>query len=102
MKIDDMARNLIKLSGLTPDVDIPIVYTGLREGEKLYEEVLMDEEGLQDTAHKRIFIARPIEMDDVHFTEQLEKLKSVCDADPQSVKQAVSEIVPTYQVRENP
>ena len=102
VKIDDMARNLIKLSGLIPDVDIPIVYTGLREGEKLYEEVLMDEEGLQDTAHKRIFIARPIEMDDTRFTEQLEKLKSVCDADPQSVKQAVSEIVPTYQVRENP
>lgn len=102
VKIDDMARNLIKLSGLIPDVDIPIVYTGLREGEKLYEEVLMDEEGLQNTSHKRIFIARPIEMDDEHFQQQIRNLKKLYDADEISVKTAVSEIVPTYQVQENP
>ncbi len=97
VKIDDLARNLIKLSGLTPDVDIPIVYTGLREGEKLYEEVLMDEEGLESTAHKRIHIAKPIQMDDVCFWQQLEGLKKLCNADVENVKKAISEIVPTYK-----
>ncbi len=102
VKIDDMARNLIKLSGLTPDVDIPIIYTGLREGEKLYEEMLMDEEGLQDTAHKQIFIAQPIDMDDECFRQQLSELEKQCDADIATVKKAISAIVPTYQIRENP
>ncbi len=64
VRIDDMARNLIRLSGYTPDIDIPIVYTGLRPGEKLFEELLMSEEGLQDTANELIHIGHPIEMDD--------------------------------------
>ncbi|MBQ8600686.1 MAG: polysaccharide biosynthesis protein, partial [Clostridia bacterium] len=63
VKIDDMARNLIRLSGFTPDVDIKIVYTGLRPGEKLYEELLMDEEGMKTTSNKLIHIGKPIEMD---------------------------------------
>ena len=67
VKIDDMARNLIRLSGYTPDVDIKIVYTGLRPGEKLYEELLMDEEGLKETENKLIHIGKPIEMDDDWF-----------------------------------
>ena len=72
VKIDDMARNLIRLSGYTPDVDIPIVYTGLRPGEKLYEELLMDEEGMQETDNELIFIGKPIVMDDEDFKEKLE------------------------------
>ncbi|MBR2619400.1 MAG: polysaccharide biosynthesis protein, partial [Firmicutes bacterium] len=71
VKIDDMARNLIRLSGYTPDVDIMIEYTGLRPGEKLYEELLMAEEGLQDTANELIHIANPIDMDDDKFKAQL-------------------------------
>ena len=74
VKIDDMARNLIRLSGFTPDVDIKIVYTGLRPGEKLYEEMLMNEEGLQETANKLIHIGKPIEMDDDWFLEKLHQL----------------------------
>ena len=68
IKIDDLARNLIKLSGLRPDVDIKIKYTGLRPGEKLFEEKLMSEEGLQTTANHLIHIAKPIEMDTKAFT----------------------------------
>ena len=75
VKIDDMARQLIRLSGFEPDVDIPIIYTGLRPGEKLYEELLMDEEGLQDTANRLIHVGRPIDMDDEAFCRQLAALE---------------------------
>lgn len=78
VKIDDMARQLIRLSGFEPDVDIPIIYTGLRPGEKLYEELLMDEEGLQDTANRLIHVGRPIDMDDEAFCRQLEVLERAC------------------------
>ena len=71
VKIDDMARNLIKLSGYTPDVDIMVEYTGLRPGEKLYEEMLMDEEGLESTENSLIHIGKPIEMDDEWFRVKL-------------------------------
>ena len=71
VRIDDMARNLIRLSGFKPDEDIQIVYTGLRPGEKLYEELLMDEEGLKETDNKMIHIGRPIEMDDAWFQQKL-------------------------------
>ena len=77
MKIDDLARNLIKLSGYTPDVDIPVVYTGLRSGEKLYEELLMNEEGLQKTENSSVFIGKPIEFDDDLYFQQLEELKEL-------------------------
>ena len=70
MKILDLAKNLIRLSGYTPDVDIPIVFTGLRPGEKLYEELLMNEEGMQDTPNKLIHIGKPIEFDMERFEEQ--------------------------------
>ena len=96
VKIDDMARNLIRLSGFEPDVDIPIVYTGLRPGEKLYEELLMDEEGLQDTENQLIHIGKPIEMDDAIFVQQLKKLEVACAENAVNIKQLVAEVVPTY------
>ncbi|MBO4747487.1 MAG: polysaccharide biosynthesis protein, partial [Clostridiales bacterium] len=94
---DDMARNLIKLSGLTPDVDIPIVYTGLRPGEKLYEEKLMDEEGMQTTDNKLIFIGKPIEMDDEWLRKKVEELDQDSQEDDEDIKKYVQEIVPTYR-----
>ena len=96
VKIDDMARNLIRLSGYTPDVDIKIVYTGLRPGEKLYEELLMGEEGLQETENKKIHIGRPIEMDDDWFLEKLAQLEQACNSETDRTRELVSEMVPTY------
>ena len=96
VKIDDMARNLIRLSGYTPDVDIQIVYTGLRPGEKLYEELLMGEEGMQETENKKIHIGRPIEMDDAWFAEKLKELECACVSESDRIRELVSEVVPTY------
>ncbi len=97
VKIDDMARNLIRLSGFVPDVDIKIEYTGLRPGEKLYEELLMDEEGLKETENKLIHIGRPIEMDDEWFCQKLAQLDEASRSETEHMKQIVSEIVPTYR-----
>ena len=97
VKIDTMARNMIRLSGFEPDVDIRIEYTGLRPGEKLYEELLMKEEGLQETANKLIHIGKPIEMDDERFKQQLERLDAACKAEVDNMKDIVAEIVPTYK-----
>ena len=97
VKIDDMARNLIRLSGYTPDVDIMIEYTGLRPGEKLYEELLMDEEGLQNTANELIFIAQPIEMDDEVFEQQLMHMQQACESESENIKDLVAEVVETYR-----
>ena len=96
VKIDDMARNLIRLSGFEPDVDIKVEYTGLRPGEKLYEELLMKEEGLQETANKLIHIGKPIEMDDEKFKEQLGRLDAAYRVEAENMKELVAEIVPTY------
>lgn len=96
VKIDDMARQLIRLSGYEPDVDIKIEYTGLRPGEKLYEELLMSEEGLQETPNKLIHIAKPIEMDDGVFEEQLERLKEMATGETEKIKEMVAEMVDTY------
>ena len=96
VRIVDMARNLIKLSGYEPDVDVKIVYTGLRPGEKLYEEILMDEEGLQETENKLIHIGKPIEMDDEKFKEQLKVLEEAYKIERTDMKDLVSKIVPTY------
>ncbi len=97
VKIADMAKNLIRLSGYEPDVDIKIEYTGLRPGEKLYEEILMDEEGLQETENKLIHIGKPIVMDDKSFKEQLNRLYAACEEETDNMKELVSEIVPTYK-----
>ena len=96
VRIADMARNLIRLSGFEPDVDIKIVYTGLRPGEKLFEELLMEEEGLQNTANHLIHIGKPIEMDDEKFAEQLERLRHACEKESDEIKTIVAEVVPTY------
>ena len=97
VKIADMARNLISLMGYEPDVDIKIEYTGLRPGEKLYEELLMAEEGLQETENKLIHIGKPIEMDDELFKEQLKRLEAAYKDEVLNMKDIVAEIVPTYK-----
>jgi FlaA1/EpsC-like NDP-sugar epimerase len=100
VKIDDLAKNLIRLSGYTLGVDMEIKYTGLRPGEKLYEELLMDEEGLQDTANKLIHIGKPIEFDKEGFEEKLEKIKEVAYSESQAdVRKYIKELVPTYKPR---
>lgn len=96
VKIDDMARNLIRLSGYVPDEDIKIVYTGLRPGEKLYEELLMDEEGITETENELIFIGKPIKMDDEDFMKKLDLLDEASREESDRIKEIVAEIVPTY------
>lgn len=102
VKIADLARNLIELSGLKVGEDIEIQYTGLRPGEKLYEELLMDEEGMQETANKMIHIGKPIEMDEKFFLRQLDRLSKAADNDSRMIKQLVKEIVPTYVYKDEP
>lgn len=100
MKIVDLATSLIKLSGYKVGEDIEIKFTGLRPGEKMYEELLMSEEGLKQTANKMIFIGKPIEFDKDEFEKQLEKLKTAGESEASCIKEVVKEIVPTYQVNE--
>ena len=99
VKILDLAKNLIRLSGYKPFEDIPIEFTGLRPGEKLYEELLMGEEGLKETSNALIHIGKPIEFDEEIFLEQLEELKRIADKDSKKVRQKVQEIVPTYVIK---
>ena len=101
VKIDDMARLLIRLSGHVPDVDIKVVYTGLRPGEKLYEELLMDEEGMTETENKRIFIGHPITMDDAVFEKQLEGLKKEAEKNSPLIREVIMGIVGTYHPAKN-
>ena len=98
VKIDDVARKMIKLSGYVPDVDIKVEYTGLRPGEKMYEERLMDEEGLRQTEENpEISIAEPIKMDDEWVAEQLVKLDEAAKEEVSNIRELVAEIVPTYK-----
>ncbi len=97
VKIDTLARNLIKLSGYKPDVDIPIVYSGLRPGEKLYEEKLMAEEGLTKTNNDLIHIARPIDMNYEQYKKDVVNLKHLAlQNDDDNIMSEVAKIVPTY------
>lgn len=97
VKIIELAERLISLAGLVPYVDIPIEFTGLRPGEKLYEELLMSEEGLKSTSHKKIFIGQPIEMDVAKLYAQLEELeKIIYEENDIGVKILLKQIVPTY------
>lgn len=98
VKIDDLAKNLIKLSGLKPNEDIQIVYSGLRPGEKLYEEKLMAEEGLQKTRNDLIHIANPIMFDKTEFLEQLGQIIDVCNSnDVKNTIRIIEMIVTTYK-----
>ena len=96
VKILDLARNLILLSGHKPDEDIKIVFTGLRPGEKLYEEMLMKEEGMQETENKLIHIGKPIEMDEEKFMEELKELGEYVITEPYDIRDVVQRMVPTY------
>ena len=96
VRIDEMARNLIRLSGFTPDVDIKVEYTGLRPGEKLFEELLMAEEGMQETPNKLIHIGKPIEMDDAAFKKKLRQLDEAAYQETDRMRKLVAEVVPTY------
>ncbi len=96
VKILDLAKNLIRLSGYKVDEDIKIEFTGLRPGEKLYEELLMSEEGLMDTENKLIHIGKPIEFDETLFYVQLNNLKRAVENECDDVRSLIQEIVPTY------
>ncbi|MCR5595089.1 MAG: polysaccharide biosynthesis protein [Lachnospiraceae bacterium] len=96
VKILELAENLIRLSGYKPYDDIQIKFTGLRPGEKLYEEMLMDEEGLKETANAMIHIGRPLEIDEERFFEQLKELKDSSMIEDQDIRPLVKQIVPTY------
>ncbi|WP_034465482.1 polysaccharide biosynthesis protein [Butyrivibrio proteoclasticus] len=101
VRILDLAENLIKLSGYKVGEDIRIEFTGLRPGEKLYEEMLMDEEGLQDTSNKMIHIGKPIQLDEMRFFSQLERLNVASREESPEVKSIVQEIVTTYHPTDN-
>lgn len=100
VKIADLAENLIRLSGYVPGRDIQIKYIGLRPGEKLYEELLMDEEGLRDTENSMIHIGKPIELDEDRFFAQLEELRDEVLHETKNVRKKIREIVPTYHESE--
>ena len=101
VKIDDLARNLIKLSGYEPEIDIPIVYTGLRPGEKLYEECLKAEEGLEKTDNNLIFIGKPLEFDEKKFYEALNELRNAAEEETGDMRHMVQAIVPSYTIKED-
>ena len=101
VKIADLARNLIKLSGFEPDMDIKIVYTGLRPGEKLYEELLLNEEGLEATKNNKIYVAKPLHTDLALLKRELECLKELILKDSEEIPEYIKLIVPTYKKAEN-
>ena len=96
VRIDDLARNMIRLSGFEPGVDIEIKYTGLRPGEKLYEEMLMKEEGLRTTQNALIHIGKPLVIDEALFRKQLTELHTACEKNLPNIRQQVAQIVTTY------
>lgn len=101
VKIVDLAENLIKLSGYRVGEDIEIKFTGLRPGEKMYEELLMNEEGMKTTNNKRIFIGKPIVMDEEKFFEHLEALGEAANSESGEIRRLVKELVPTYMPVDN-
>lgn len=100
VKIDDLARNLILLSGHTPDGDIKVEYTGLRPGEKLYEELLMAEEGLRQTENELIYIGEPIQIQE-DFLDRIVELGESSRDNPEDIREMVARLAPTYKVRKS-
>ena len=98
VKIDALAKNLIKLSGYKPDVDIKIEYVGLRPGEKLYEEKLMEEEGMKTTPNRLIHIGCPIPFDTDRFLVQLKALMNASYGEDGDIRELVAEVVETYRL----
>ena len=96
VKIDTLARNMIKLAGFKPDEDIKVVYMGLRPGEKLYEEKLMAEEGMKTTPNKLIHIGKPIDFDADAFLREVEQLARYASGNDNGIREVVARIVPTY------
>ena len=96
VKILSLAENMIRLSGLVPYKDIKIVFTGLRPGEKIFEELLMNEEGVSETPSKKIFVGKPIQIDETKFVKQLEHLKYVVEDESYDIRLLIKGIVPTY------
>ena len=101
VKIDTLARNLIKMSGMTPDVDIKVEYTGLRPGEKLYEEKLMAEEGLTKTENELIHIGKPIPFSEEQFLNQLDVLAEAAYSNREDICELVQQVVTTYHPAED-
>ena len=101
VRIDYLARNMIRLSGLEPDLDIPIVYTGLRPGEKLYEELLLSGEGMQKTANDLIYIGGEAPFDESLLSEKLTELSELHEGEEMLLRTKISELVPTYHMTEN-
>jgi FlaA1/EpsC-like NDP-sugar epimerase len=96
VKILDLAKNLISLSGFRPDEDIKIEFTGLRAGEKLFEELLLEDEGMKETLNRLIYIGKPIDLDEEMFFQQLEVLREASENESEEIRRLIKEMVPTY------
>lgn len=102
VKISDLAHNMIRLSGFEPNVDIQVIYTGLRPGEKLYEELLMSEEGLTKTANDLIYIGKKTDFDTAQFLSELSRLKELEEGQEAILRSRLRHIVPTYAPPKEP
>ena len=100
VKILDLAENMIRLSGLVPGEDIEIKFTGLRPGEKLYEELLIDDDNKKETANKRILIGQPITIDEAEFDEKMKELEKATFSEDENIRQVVKKLVPEYTIQQ--
>ena len=101
VRIYELAENLIRMKGFKPNVDIMIEVVGLRPGEKLYEELLMDEEGLDKTANKMIYIGKPLKIDDETFLNKLQLLIDEAMKNGRGIKELTEEVCDTYTITDN-